>query len=204
MEIVNRNTRSSYEVDILYDLVYSYYPKSISFRNEKELYASSPQFKLFQKRLNAQSHYFKSIENLLFSTSKELNSEMIFRNSSRFSWFDRAYNFQYIKRANNFIQCICVNISVLIPYYTVYVVEVKLKTNSSEWTDKPTRNIKLEKFDYNQEVSLIGSKIEQELKLRAFPSKAFDLIIPDISFQDIEAGNFTLFNAYFLDEFLIN
>ena len=203
MEIVNRNTRS-YEVDILYDLVYSYYPKGISFRNEKELYASSPQFKLLQKRLNAQSHYFKSIENLLFSTSKELNSEMIFRNSSRFSWFDRAYNFQYIKRTNNFLHCICVNISVLIPYYTVYAVEVKLKTNSPEWTNRPARNIKLEKSDYNQEVSLICSKIEQELKLRAFPSTDFDVIIPEISFQDIEAGDFTLFNAYFLDEFLIN
>ena len=71
---------------------------------------------------------------------------------------------------------------------------------------KEFNNVKRDKLIellYDIEIKMIDNLVHTELNLKKLPSKAFSTYIENISFQDKEMGTFSIFNAFFLNDFVI-
>ncbi len=194
--IENKN----YELEILKNLAYSFYPKGICSIKQLPKYKSTPQFKLLDEII--QKHKAKPLLPFI-KDFKQLPTNKIASDVTRFSWKDRAYNFQLIEVKEKFLISICLNISILIPYYTIYVVRVELKENTQEWLTLPNKLNSFEEQIHKNDIDLIEDLVEKKLNLKKLPISAFSTHIEDINFQDQRMGDFSIFNAFFLNDFFI-
>ncbi len=114
------------------------------------------------------------------------------------------YNLQIIKddHINNLSHSLCINLSTLIPYFHIHVLELKRnKTNFSKWSGIPTRNIMLEKKSYKSEIDSLKKILTVDLFLNEFPDFLVQKKIPEIYTNDIRKGEFTFYNAFFQREY---
>ena len=184
-------------------IVYEYYPVGIEsgtldYRNSKEF------IKLYNLIKNADvenedtrklklflSHFVKKGENFCVQDYTLLVS------------LDRCYNIQLIK--DNFKQhishSICVNISLLIPYYTIHVLEIRRGEDHSKWISSPERKVELETKTYKNVIGEIKDYLNSELNLNEFPEELIYKVIPNIHFENARFGKFTFYNAFFINEF---
>lgn len=183
-------------VNILKNIAYLYYPKGISNIDENERYLYSDEFRRLVFMLNT----FYSNNNdyhLLLEKLKAYDIIDKIQDLTSLS-FDRCLTFEidYLKGDNKLIK-ISINISILIPYYMVYVEENQIELNPYKWITLPKRNITLENTEYKEHLNLISSIVEETIKFHKFPEDIALKIIPDISYQDVRMGDFTFFNAFF-------
>lgn len=121
---------------------------------------------------------------------------------SRVEIGELCYNIQLIKddRIENLSHSICVNISNLIPFFHLHILELKRnEENFSKWRGLPVRVKKLENSVYLKEVLAIKKYLTNDLQLQEFPEELLNRRANGIYTKDIE--NFTYYNAFFQREF---
>lgn len=187
---------------IFKNIAYTYYPKEISNTDERDRYLKSIEFcrlfeitNYFYKNKDINANYIA-----LMSEFKKHDFTKEIQDVSLLHWQDRALTFEVEFIENNKLIKICINISILIPYYVIYVLENEIQVNPYKWITLPKRNKKIEITKYSEHISLISSIVENITGFNLFPENLTDEILPDLSFKDIKMGNFTFFNAFFLDE----
>ncbi|MEA1784552.1 hypothetical protein U1E44_00470 [Arenibacter sp. GZD96] len=116
---------------------------------------------------------------------------------------DRCYNIQLIKdfHEERKSHSLCINLSVLIPYYTIHILEVRRSENFKKRIGGPERMIHLEATIYNELISKVKNYLNVELGLYLFPENLINKVIPDISYENSDFGEFTFYNAFFLNSF---
>ena len=187
---------------ILKNIAYLYYPKGISNIEQKEIYQKSLEFK---RLLSITNNFSKENEytisyNLLLSEFKKHEKLKDIKDVSLLHWQDRALSFEIDFLLDNKLNKLCLNISLLIPYYVVILLENEIELNPYKWVTLPKRNRILEATEYKDLLNLISSIVEDTIKYNKFPEDLVNTILPDLSFNDIRIGNFTFYNAFFLDD----
>lgn len=187
---------------ILKNIAYTYYPKEISNTDERDKYLKSIEFSRlfaitnnFHKNKNINANYIE-----LMSEFKKYDFTNEIQDVSLLHWQDRALTFEVEYVEDTKLIKLCVNISLLIPYYIVYILENEIQMNPYKWITLPKRNKKLEITKYSEHITLISSIVEKITRFNLFPDDLTNVILPDLSFKDIRMGDFTFFNAFFLDE----
>lgn len=185
---------------IFKNIAYLYYPKGISNIENREMYLSSIEYIRLTNIID-NFHNNTDKNNLLISKLKKHPLLHSIKDVTLLEWQDRALSFEMeiVKNGNKLVK-ICLNISLIIPYYIVYVLENEIKTNPYKWVTLPKRSEKLELTDYNDHLKLISRIVEEETKFSAFPKNISNIVLPDICFNDIKMGEFTFFNTFFIDK----
>lgn len=177
------------------------YPKEISHFRDKENYILSQEYKNLMSLISFKKAFSDSKkENLINDLKIEQNID--FSDFSLFSWNDRAHNIQTLLKTDGLISIIlCINISVIIPYYTIYTLKIERKSvNEMRRKHSPITEESYMK-EFSELVSKIKLLLEKKYKLKKFPDELLNQITDGFSFQDIEVGSFTFFNAFFLDTY---
>lgn len=187
---------------MLNKIAYKYYPKGVCSISEKEKYINSKEYKLLFSKIDEFHKNETSINmyNLLIS---EFNKSSIIENIhdvSVLNWQDRCLSFELEIVVGKKLIKICLNISLLIPYYLVYVLENDIELKPYKWLTLPKRNKELEASKYKEHLQIISSIVEKITFFNKFPEDLINISLPDLSFQDIRIGNFTYYNAFFLNE----
>lgn len=197
------------------EIAYNYYPKGISFLTDKmevnENYTGSKENRLLnQERNNYFGQDAKFGEQIIDSLFKNGN-DIEFRDVSRISSGDRAFCIQhsgfFFKEDLKYYP-LCFAFSGIIPYFYSYFVDIDIsfdepiKIGSYQW--KKNNGIF---FDWKEKPSFvyvernISKIISTSLGFKKFPEQLIMKTIPGIGNNNIENGNFTFFNAFFLDDF---
>ncbi len=187
---------------ILKNIAYTYYPKGIDNIEENEKYIYSEEFK---RLLFVKSTFYQMEDNskqikLLIDKFLKNNLTNKIQDMTSFD-FDRCLSFEIeIVEGDNKLIKICLNISLLIPYYIVYILENEIQLNPYKWITLPKRIKEKEINQYKEHLETISSIVEEITMFNKFPEDIANTIIPDLAFQDIRMGSFTFFNAFFQEK----
>ncbi|MCD0475115.1 hypothetical protein LPB87_11995 [Flavobacterium sp. EDS] len=189
-------------IEILKNISNSNYPDNISELNEVEKYNESCEHKNLCKTLTLfeNMHRNEGYLNELIEEFKAINLTMHFHDATLFNSGDRAFNFQLTKMNGSHLHSICLNISILCPYFTYYVLDTLVDLEQVKWIGRPYKNEELEIL-YATEINKIIKLVEKKLRITKFPSELLTYKLPQISKGFIPFGEFTFFNAFFLDEY---
>jgi len=185
---------------ILKNIAYSYYPKGLCSANDYEEYMQSKEFKSLSRVIDQQLsdiNFKNSRLELLqqFRKHKDLKDISDVTREPH----DRCLTFEIeIVELNKLIK-VCINVSLLIPYYFIYVLKNDIDIESGcKWLNLPKRDKESEE-KYIELIKLLQYITEGQMQFNLFPESLVDVIIPEINYVDIELGKFTLYNAFFLD-----
>ncbi|CAC9974347.1 MULTISPECIES: hypothetical protein [Flavobacterium] len=189
-------------IEILKNISNSNYPSNISELSELEKYNESYEHKNLCKTLIffENKHRNEGCFTELIEDFKAINLNMNFHDATLFSSCDRAFNLQLTKMNDKNLHSICLNISVLCPYFTCYVLDAKVDLSLGKWIEKPYKNENLEVL-YADEIHKINELVEKKYQISKFPTELLNYKLPQISRGFIPFGDFTFFNAFFLDEY---
>ena len=186
--------------EILKRLTYTYYPHNKCATENYLEYVKTEEF----IRLTTLIEYYQNS-----SITKKFKDDLLiefgkydFLNDVKdvtvFSWLDRCLSFEISIFDNNNLIRICLNLSLLAPFYLLYVLKNEICYEPYKWLTIPIRD-KGEEDIRHKELQIISSIIER-LGYNKFPDSLINIVIPDVSFGEIQFGQFTFFNAFFLDE----
>lgn len=188
-----------------YEFAYQYYPKGISgIRNGKE-YINSAEYQQLVKITSAQNGLYRisDLELIKKEIESEFNTKLL--NHTVDSLNDRCYNWQFklsTESATEKKDIMCINISKIIPFYLIYILEVEFCEKLGRLKYNPRRNLNLENETYKMDIKKIEHTIKTQIAvLKPFPKDNLESIIPNIGFEYIELGQFNMFNAFFLNKF---
>lgn len=182
----------------LKNIIYCFYPKGIDNVLERERYLNSKEL----------VHLFNFLNNVdVKSTVEKL--EMEIKRDNRFQniqdrsslSFDRCLTFDLEIFSNNKLIRIVLEISVLFPYYYIYVTENQFEINPYKWITLPKRCKVLEE-EYSSEITSLMYIVDRITGYSPITDDIMNMKIDDVSFQDVEKGNFTVYNAFFKDELI--
>ena len=187
---------------ILKNIAYLYYPKEVCNIEQKDIYQSSVEYNRLLCLCNNFLNFKDCIldyNNLLKEFKKNSKLENM-RDVTLAHWQDRAISFEVDYIVGDKLNKFCINISLILPYYNIFVLENQIELNPYKWITLPVRNKNLEEKQYSDLIKITSSMIEKTTAFSKFPEKLSNFIISDLSFNDIRFGSFTLYNAFFLDE----
>lgn len=189
-------------IEILKNISNSNYPDNISELNELEKYNESCEHRNLCKILTSfeNTHRNQGYINEFIKEFKAVNLTMHFHDATLFNSCDRAFNLQLTQMNGNHLHSICLNISVLCPFFTCYVLDTLVDLENVKWIKKPYKNEELENV-YAIEIDKIIVLTERMFKITKFPIELLNYKLPKISRAFIPFGEFTFFNAFFLDEY---
>lgn len=180
----------------LTNIICCFFPKGIDSSLERERYLNSKEFIYL-------SNYLKKIDSNLIIEKliKEIRKDEQFKKIvDRTSLFmDRCLTFELEKVENDSLIRIVIEISLIFPYFYIYISENKISTNPYKWLTLPKRNLELEE-KYAIEIDSLKKIIIRKTGYTQISNDIVDFIIDDISFQDVKKGKFTVYNAFFKDE----
>ena len=184
--------------NVLKNLVYLYYPKSISFYSDNEKYLKSKEY----FRLNNLIKDFESENKEVFSKSilKEFENDITlkdFKDNTLFSWGDRCMTFNIAVVEDGELYTVSLLISIVIPYYVVRCTKNKIDLlySKSEIDELIASNKETRKLP--EIIKKIENVVEDNFFYAKFPDKMVAFVVDDISFQESGFGHFNLFNAFF-------
>lgn len=188
--------------EVLKKIAYNYYPKGICAINDKDNYLKSYQYRNLSQTLEdfTINDIHQNSYSTLLNEFKKHNLINEIEDVSLSSWQDRCLSFELDIVDGNELIKICLNISLIIPYYVVYLLKNEITTNPYKWITIPTRNKEAELTEYREIIEVIKSIVEETIRFNKFPEDIAKNIIPDINFNDINLGAFNYYNAFFLDE----
>lgn len=188
--------------EILKNISKLYFPSQISELDEIDRYNNSIEHQnlcrvltTFENKHRNERSYDDIIEDF-----KCINKKMVFHDVTNFNACDRSFNFQLTKLDGNNLHSICLNISIIIPYFTIYLLDTVVDESRTRWVEKPVENKFLESL-YPDEIAKISELVEKSCKINKFPSELLKCKLPEINRGFIKFGDFTFFNAFFLDEY---
>ncbi|WP_422860239.1 hypothetical protein ACOKFD_05000 [Flagellimonas sp. S174] len=202
--------------DFFLQKAYEYYPRNLNFLNNSreidQAYFETKEYKYLNEHLDRfcldENHFLKSSSKGILDI---LQGKLELRDVSRPCQDDRAICLQhsgfYEEKTKKF-RPLCFAISALIPYFHAYMMEIDLiednynKPFKYQWKSisGPLTCWK-EKSLYNDTYSLVCDTIIQFTDYKEFPEELVNKKIPDISKNNIEFGEVTFFNAFFLDRY---
>ncbi|OYQ43692.1 hypothetical protein CHU92_03090 [Flavobacterium cyanobacteriorum] len=194
------------DIDLL-NTAYKYFPKGIDNSTQVELFMNSAEIKMLfnlcikeQKRKEA-GDYTNFIQNI-----RQIDLSKHFFDATHFHLNDRAHNLQLAELINNKLYSVCLNVSIIVPFYITYVLEIDISYPGDNYRfpkiSKPVRNLEAEK-KYQPIMDAMAALTESFFSVTPFPEEKLHTIIPDISLETIRPGKFTFFNAFFLDDYYI-
>jgi len=187
---------------------YSYFPKGIDAISQYDAYMNSPEF---GKLSNHCSLFYDREETGEFDGFYEsvrlLDVSKNFHIVNLFHLGDRAFNLQLAETKGTKHYYICLNVSIIGPYYLIYVLELDISHALVEPVDflrpgykPPARNIEMEDH-YASLLQKMGNVAESTFNVKPFPQNLLHTVLPDLTLETIRSGNFTFFNAFFLDDY---
>lgn len=186
-------------------VVYSIYPTDIDYLGKQLDYVNSKEYEKLRNLLgtNEKRTFEQESANLLKKMEASYGTSSIIDNTV-FSWLDRCLNWQVSltpkkRHSKNYV--LCLNLSIVSEYYIIYILETNYDKMEGRLKCLPKRNKEVEENLFSNEISSLSSLVENSTSKTRLSDDFLEFIIPDISFQDIEFGKFTLFNALFLNEF---
>lgn len=190
------------ELESLKKVAYQFYPKGISSIDNSEGYKNSLENRNLVSFLKSGALYSKKeLGRLLIRMDNELDLD--FEDVTVESWYDRCYNWQaLIQQEGNKKLVLCVNISKILPTYISYLLEVEFDEALGRLKYLPRRNYDLEENDFKEIFSKLDGILTESFestKIFKFPKDLLHVRLSDLSFQDIDFDNLTMFNAFFLN-----
>lgn len=192
--------------EVLKNIVYLYYPKTVCYRTDENKYINSEEHKRLLQ-IFEQFHLNENMNNYCANLKYEFEKDLIlkkFRNQSMIEWQDRSISFDFSIIENSKLYTITLYLSILIPFYTVRVQKNKIEMFSL--------NLETSKIDNNNpdsnKIKDITDKIEfiveSKMLYKKFPQELLSVIIEDVSFQEIQISEFNMFNAFFNNQLVNN
>jgi hypothetical protein len=183
--------------DFFLSQVYKYYPKGVSPIQDDANYKKQPEYETLIKTIQHKEVFPEDKKETLVKDLKD-TYDLMFKDFTLFSWLDRSYSLQsLLKRENLICEVLCINISVIIPYFTIYILKTE-RENMKDIKRKYPPAVSQELLEEHSElVKSIKSLLVNQYDLRVFPNSLENEIIEGIGFQDIPIGKFTFFNAFF-------
>lgn len=192
----------------LQETAYQYFPKGISSIEQPGLYHSSKEFKSlsnvfienFEKQQRGEFDSF-------YDKLQDLDKTMHLHKYGLYIPNERAHNLQLADVKGNTLYSICLNISIIAPYYTIYILETDVERFTEKPVDftvmKPLNTIRNKEMEsvYDPLLKKIRELTEEAFQANFFPEELIYTIIPDINHNRIRFGEFTMFNAFFLDKY---
>lgn len=175
-------------------IAYTFYPKGICSIENNEEYLLSPQNINLKNKIKILSE--DKISSEIIEELKKIDFYSKINNFTSFN-FGNCYSFinEIIINYNTLIR-INIEISVLVPFYYIYITENQIKDNPFKWESIPVRKKSLEIF-YKKEIEIASKIIEDKTNYKKFPEELIYEIIPNTSYNDISIGSFTYYNAFF-------
>ena len=184
--------------EVLRSLAYTYFPRDVSYVRDTDTYTNSPEYRRLLSITSMYSGERRRYGNTIGSELQKVGTGLIFRDYSLFNWLDRCFNFQFVAPKEGGFHCICLNVSILIPFYTSYVLRVEWNDRSGHWKGPPVKDKDLKNSTYRMLLDRAEKVLEEGLYHR-FPEELLGEVIKDVSFQEIGFDAFTFFNAFFLN-----
>jgi hypothetical protein len=185
---------------ILRNLATTYYPQGICAINNYKSYIVSFEFKNLIEKVNTTFAIIieKNLDELILDELKRYQTlvdiEDITLESS-----DRCLSFKKNFFEEETLYQLHLNISIIAPYYYVYVTKNNVQLKPYKWLNLPERSKEAE-IRFNNEITYISDIIEQKFLFNKFPDDLVNTVIPNINYADAELGSFTYFNAFFLND----
>jgi len=186
---------------VLTNIVKTYYPVNVCALNQNDIYINSIEFKnlidkinfafssIREKKLNFEIlEAFKKYD--ILKDIEEVTSESL----------DKCLSFKVSFFEDKTLYQLYVNLSVLVPYYSIYVLKNNFELDPYRWINLPERDKESETNKFDSHIKLISEIIQQKTLYTRFPETLLKTVIPDVNYSDIELGCFTYFNAFFLDD----
>lgn len=185
---------------ILKNIAYSYYPKGLCSLKDNDSYILSNEFKALSTTINSlleDKDYQNSRNSLLAEFSKHDSIREI--EDLTTDKHDRCLRFEIQIFEGNTLIRICLNISLLLPYYFIYALKNDIELEPKyRWLNLPERDNQSE-VKFSKEMNLLEKIVNKQTNFTKFPEDLIEKIIPEINYADIELGDFTYYNAFFID-----
>lgn len=171
---------------------YKFYPKNINSISDKKKYLNSEQYQNlseiieYHKSLNfEESKFFESL------LRNNIDDDYIIYETTYFDWMDRCYTYEIINNNSEGKFLLKIFKSILGPYYTFkYFKLIHL--------EERTKFIALDELYFqNLEFVKKSKQLLQDMNFSEIPEKLTNQKIENINFDDIEMGDFTIFNSFF-------
>lgn len=186
---------------ILKNLALTYYPQGLCAMSDNVAYTSTFEFKNLIEKINSA---FKVIRETQINVEilNELKSYDILKDMEEVTSesLDRCISYKVSFFEDDVLYQLYVNLSVILPYYYIYVLKNNFELEPYRWLDLPTKDTDAEKHKFSTHIKLISSIIESKTLYNRFPDNLVRTVIPDINYADVDLGSFTYFNAFFLDD----
>lgn len=184
---------------ILKNVAYLYFPKGLCAVKDKTEYLARPEFiRLTETLENSLAENEATLHQLLVNIKDHPEFEGI-QDMSLHSWLDRCSTFEISYFKENRLDRIIILISLLVPYYVIYVLDNEIERKPYRWKTFPERNVEKESGEYNDHLEKLNTIIRQTTKFTQLETDTAGVPIADLSFQDVTFNEFTIFTAFFLD-----
>ncbi len=186
---------------------YKYFPQGIDAIVDRNSYTNSVEFKQLS---DSCSYEFEKTEdgayNSFFDAIQNIDTSKYFFNATHFHLNDRAHNLQLSELKDSKLYSICLNVSIIVPHYITYVLETDVSYPEDNFglpqISKTVRSLEPEE-KYRAIMDAMAAQTENFFDVTPFPEEKLQTIVPDISHETIRPGEFTFFNAFFLDDYYI-
>lgn len=190
------------------EVVYQYFPRGINEISHTKEYVISPEFiALSNKCHEEEAKYENGDFQSFYDEVRSLDTSKNFFDSTLFRLNDRAHNLQFGDLIGTKHYSICLYVSILIPFYTVYVLETDVSHALIEPVNflragykKPIRKEEMKQV-YKPLIDQMVAVTKKHFAIQEFPEDLLHTVIPDINYQAIPFGEFTFFNAFFQDTY---
>ncbi len=181
----------------LLKVVYNYFPKGIDCIKEKKIYVETKEYKRLSNHIKSFNNPYSKEIDIFIEEIKNLNfPNFSFNDSSYFEWEDRCYTFEFCKEINGESFILRVYLSILKPYFTIKFFKINVEN------DRHIYNIISSKSFPEEKLILELKNILEKHSYKEFDESLLSERIFDINFQDINMGEFTFFNAFFVNQLI--
>ncbi|GAB1857513.1 hypothetical protein MHTCC0001_23490 [Flavobacteriaceae bacterium MHTCC 0001] len=186
---------------VLSNLASLYYPRDVDSISEYDKYVQSDECKRLKSKLNSlfYSKEVKQVKSAILNKVKNYPKIRETKDTTMES-FDRCLSFKLEIVENKTLFQICINISLLAPYYVVYILKNNIELAPYRWIGVPVRDKKSEISQYKPEINMICDIVEEVTYYSKIPESIAKIKISDLSYADKGIGEFTIFNAFFLND----
>lgn len=183
---------------VLTNLIYTFYPRKISFFREYEKYIATDEYRrLKQVVSNFDSEYKDDFSKKILRHFEKDYTLKNFQDYTMFNLEDRCLTFNITLIEDDELYTISLLISILAPYYVIKCQKniIDLFFSKAEITELQKSNNETRKL--KQLILEIETIVEEKLLFSKFPKTMLNTIVQDVSFQEAEVGHFKMFNAFF-------
>lgn len=187
------------------DYLYSFYPKGIKDSFSEEYLNSKPYRNLTDRIEYAKNHIeVNQISSELTSLIDSIKyDEMNLNNLTNFNFLDRCFNFQFKDKViDNVVRAVYCNISVLMPFYTIYFLErdyANFKMGEKMTSDFFTYDLEVFPSEYEDLRNAISNVLNSK-NLFQLDNEYLSDLVPEIGFEEVSYGTMSIFNCLFLNE----